>query len=324
MALATLSGDCEEMGFFRRLLGRLEPEDSLRGLLSKNALEQLDADADVPVLSGETRKATMFFSSIDGFMSISEKLPPQRLFELVNRCLAPMTDIIIDGQGYIDKYEGDGIMAVWGVPRSLQNHASLACLSALECQEKMSAIRPELKTEFGVDVRIRMGLNSGRVCAGNMGSNLRFSYTPMGEAVNQAARFEPANKDYGTSIMIGETTYEAAREAIEARLLDILVVKGKDRPIRAYELVSRKGQLSSDTQAVLDLFADGHARHCECDWDGALQCFENALQIRPDDGPSKAMVHRVRSYKEMPQNIFAAGGAWDGAFKGIFVRRAAD
>ena len=142
----------------------------------------------------------------------------------------------------------------------------------------------------------------------------------MGEAVNHAARLEPANKDYGTSILIGETTYEAARQHIEARLLDILLVKGKDRPMKIYELVARKGQLSHDTQAVLDAYAKGLSLHWERDWNGSLDCFEEALRIRPEDGPSKVMAQRVRGYKEMPQRVFKKGGAWDGDYRGICVR----
>lgn len=269
-------------------------------MVSGDVLKYLEEHPETFSLSGEERVATMFFSSIHGFVPIAEALDPQDLVRLVNRVLSPMTDIIMENQGYIDKYEGDAIMAVWGVPRSMQEHAKLACWAALECQEKMLEIRPELKNEFGLDVRVRMGLNSGQVSAGNMGSERRFSYTVMGEAVNQAARFEPANKDYGTSIMIGEATYEAAREHIEARLLDILVVKGKGRPLKVYELVSKKGQLSTEMQAVLDLFGKGLSLHWERDWDEALECFEEALRIRPDDGPAKGMVQRVRAYRECP------------------------
>jgi adenylate cyclase len=274
-------------------------------MVSPDALENLGDNADSSLLSGEEREATMFFSSIHGFVPIAETLDPQSLARLVNCVHSRMTDIIIENHGYVDKYVGDAIMAAWGVPGPIQDQAKLACWAALDCQEKMLEMHPELKSEFGVDLRIRMGLNSGQVIAGNMGSEHRFSYTVMGEAVNHAARFECTNKDYDTSIIIGEKTYEAAREHIEARLLDVLVLKGNAGPLKVYELISKRGQLSRDMQAVIDLYSKGLRLHWVREWDDALACFEELLRIRPDDGPAKRMLHRMRANKESPPETMA-------------------
>lgn len=251
-------------------------------------------------LAGERREATMMFSDVAGFTTISESLPADRLVELLNRYLSPMTEIIQSTHGYVDKYEGDAIMAEWGVPYPREDHAVQACLAALAQQERLEELRPALKKEFGHELRVRMGINSGVVSAGNMGSQRRFSYTVMGDAVNQAARYEPSNKVYGTYIMIGETTYELAKDAIEARLLDLLQVKGKTKPIRVYELLGRKGQVEPGKLRVAELYRQALEVHWQRRWDEAIALFRQALELDPDDAPSRTMLRRVEGYREAP------------------------
>ena len=206
----------------------------------------------------------------------------------------------MDSDGFVDKYEGDAIMAEWVVPFPMEGHASAACRAALAQQKKLSELRDGFKEHFDVDLTVRMGLNSGLVSAGNMGSDKHFSFTVMGDAVNQAARFEPANKDYGTDIMIGETTYELAKNDIEARLLDKIVVKGKSVPIKVFELIAEKGEISEEKAKVLQLYNEGLELHWERKWDESVSRFEEALSIIGDDGPALAMKSRVENYKKHP------------------------
>lgn len=248
-------------------------------------------------LSGRKTEATMFFSDVAGFTTISESLDPMKLSQLLNRYLSPMTRIIMDRNGYVDKFEGDAIMAVWGVPFAMQDHAVQACLAAVEQQEELDRIRPALKEEFGYEIRVRMGLNSGVVTAGNMGSDMRFQYTVMGDAVNQAARLEPVNKDYGTRIIIGEKTRLAAGDAVEVRMLDRLVVKGKTEPITIYELLARKGGLSQERSKVVALYEEALRLHWDRKWDEAVERLDGALALDPDDRPSANMRERIEVYK---------------------------
>ncbi|NQZ60172.1 MAG: CHASE2 domain-containing protein, partial [Lentisphaeraceae bacterium] len=189
-------------------------------MVSAKVLTYMDRNPDSFSLKGHKAQATIMFSDVAGFTSISEDLNPPRLVQLLNEYLTPMTDIILENGGYVDKYEGDAIMAEWGVPFPDEKHATQACYACLEQQDKLDEIRQRLYDEFGHTINVRMGLNSGEVAAGNMGSTTRFSYTVMGDAVNLAARLEPTNKVYGTLIMIGESTYALAKDDIECRLLD--------------------------------------------------------------------------------------------------------
>jgi len=286
--------------FWQEELQKKRVRDMFGTMVSENVLHFLENNPGSFSLSGQKKEATMFFSDIAGFTTISENLPPEKLSEFLNRYLSPMTHIIMDRNGYVDKYEGDLIMAEWGVPYSMQDHARQACLAAIEQQEKLAELRPVLKKEFGHEIFVRMGINSGSVTAGNMGSDRRFQYTVMGDAVNQAARLEPANKEYGTLIIIGETTYGEAAEAIEARLLDKMVVKGKKKPIGIYELIGRKGCLSPEKLKVVELYQEALRLHWERRWDEAINLLQSALELDPGDTPGAKLLERIQKYKYSP------------------------
>ncbi len=278
-------------------------------MVSSDVLSYLENNPGSFSLSGHKVQATMFFSDVEGFTTISESLQPERLSELLNRYLSPMTQIIMNRRGYVDKYEGDLIMAEWGVPFAMSDHAVQGCLAALEQQAEIENLRSVLKNEFGFEIRVRMGINSGDVTAGNMGSDRRFQYTVMGDAVNQAARFEPANKVYGTSIIIGEETYRQASGAVEARLLDKAIVKGKTRPINIYELLCGKEKLPDVNRKVVDLYQRALSVHWERKWDEALELLKEALTLDPGDQPSARMMQRVEHYIESPP-----GKGWMGEY----------
>lgn len=286
--------------FWQEELQKKRVRDMFGTMVSERVLHFLENNPGTFSLSGQRREATMFFADVAGFTTISESLPPEKLSELLNRYLSPMTHIIMEREGYVDKYEGDLIMAVWGVPYPLKTHATEGCLAALEQQAKLNEIRPILKKEFGYDIYVRMGMNSGPVTAGNMGSDRKFQYTVMGDAVNQAARFEPVNKDYGTGIIIGETTYLEAKDSIEARLLDRILVKGKTKPIVIYELIAKKGEWPEAKKKVVGLYEQALRLHWDRKWDEALDCLDSALKLDPEDGPSIRLRDRVAQYKETP------------------------
>jgi len=273
-------------------------------MISPSVLEYLQEDPDRFRLTGESKEATMFFSDVAGFTTISEQLSAANLALVLNRYLTPMSDCIIHYGGYIDKYEGDAIMADFGVPvwpgDDPNSHAWKACWSALDQQAKLAELRPVIQEEFHVDLQVRMGVNSGTVAAGNMGSEQKFQYTVMGDAVNQAARFEPANKMFDTLIIIGESTYQHAQEKIEVRPLALLLVKGKTEPIKIYELVAKKGELSDAQKEVLELFAKGWDLYKEKRFEEAIEVFRHTLTLDPSDGPSKAYEASSLEYIQNP------------------------
>ena len=268
--------------------------------VSPKVLEHLQDNPDAFGLSGKKMSATVFFSDVVGFTSISESLSAENLAVVLNRYLSPMTEILMSYDGYVDKYEGDAIMCDFGVPMPDPDHAWKACFSAIDQQENLNVLREEIKDEFDVEIYVRMGINSGDVSAGNMGSAQRFQYTVMGDAVNQASRFEGANKQYNSKIMIGDSTYQMAKDKIEVRPLDKLVVKGKAIPIDVYELLAKKGELSPEMSKMSKFFEEGINLYWNKKWDLALSKFHSALEIISDDGPSLTFIKRCELFKETP------------------------
>ncbi len=278
-------------------------------MVSHTVLKYLEDNPESFSLTGRKAEATMCFTDVAGFTAISEVLAPERLTELLNRYLSPMTGIIMQRNGYVDKYEGDLIMAEWGVPFPMEDHAVQACLAALEKQRTLTDLRPVLKEEFGHEIRARMGINTGVITAGNMGSEQRFEYTVMGDAVNLASRLEPANKDYGTEIIIGSRTYEAAKEHIEARLLDRILVRGKQEPEKVYELLARKGQLTPSKAQVVALYQEALALYWDRRWEEARDRLKQAFETDPRDGPCRELLRRIEEYGANPPSP-----DWDGVY----------
>jgi adenylate cyclase len=259
---------------------------------------------------------TAFFSDIEKFSTISEKLgSPKVLVELLNEYLTAMTDTIEQYDGTIDKYEGDAVIAFWGAPAHFTDHALKACYACLDMQAKMKELRERWRNEgrwpqLVENMRVRMGVNTGPMVVGNMGSKGHLSYTIMGDAVNLASRLEGANKVYGTHIMLSHDTYWLVRGFFEVRFLDIIAVVGKDRPVRVYELLARRGQLDPQTARTVRAYNDGMVLFRKKQWQEALSSFEAALHFIPDDGPSKTYIERCREYLQNPPPP-----DWDGVFK---------
>ena len=278
-------------------------------MVSKDVMTFLEEHPETLSLEGRDVDATVFFSDIAGFTTIAERMTAGEVTNLLNRYLSAMNEVIISRKGYVDKYQGDAIMAVWGAPFAVEQHAREACLAALEQMEQTVGLQRELKERFGVEIQVRMGINSGRVKAGNMGSHERMQYTVIGDVVNQAARFEPLNKQYGTGILMGESTYILAGHDVEARLVDRIVVKGKTESVDVYELLCRKGQLAARDRMFIDYYETALRAHWQRDWTTAIAQIDRALAIQPGDVSCLNLRMRVQGYMQKPPAL-----NWSGAF----------
>lgn len=278
--------------------------------MSREVVEEIMRDPERIKLGGEKKELTVFFSDVAGFTTISEQLEPEELVELLNRYLSAMTDIIRRHRGNVNKYLGDGIMAIFGAPLGDPNHATLACHAALDSQAELAKLRDAWKAEGYPEIVARIGINSGPLVVGNMGSQERLEYTVMGDSVNLASRLEGANKFYETLILLGPRTYELAQRDIEAREVDLLRVKGKKEPVTVYELLGRKGELSVERKQVVDMYLEGLAAYKRRDFAAAKQRFEAALALDPSDGPSKVYRERAAVYLTAPPPP-----DWDGVYE---------
>jgi adenylate cyclase len=245
-----------------------------RYYLSPAVIEHVLSDPSRLRLGGEKRDITSFFSDVAGFTSISESLGPEKLVNLLNAYLSEMTDIILATGGTLDKYEGDAIIAFWNAPLDQPDHALRACRAALGCQRRLAEMQSDLIQRFGHGLRVRIGLNSGPAVVGNMGSGNRFDYTAMGDTINLASRLEGACKAYGVSILVGEETYRDVRDALAAREVDTIRVVGKSRPVRVYQVVGERGEVSGDRAAALARYEEALAAYKVRDWARALSLFE--------------------------------------------------
>jgi len=260
----------------------------------------------------EPRKTeiTVMFSDIRGFTSISEKLDAQDLALFLNHYLSDMTRIVFARHGTLDKYIGDAVMAFWGAPFEEAGHAERACNSALEMMTRVRELQKQWAAQGKPKLDIGIGLNTGVASVGNMGSSLRYGYTALGDSVNLSSRLEGLNKEYGTHIIVNESTYEATKGAdFVFRELDLIRVKGKAQPVTIYELISRKSELSPDLQPLLGAYAGGRALYRERRWAESQRTFQQILDRWPDDGPSRTYWKRCQEYlfDEPPSG-------WDGVY----------
>lgn len=277
--------------------------------LSPEVIGQLMDNPDLLKLGGERREMTAFFSDVAGFSSISEQLTPEQLVNLLNMYLTQMSNIIMDYGGTVDKYEGDAIIAFFGAPVSYEDHAKRACHVTVDMQRKLDVLREEWMADGLPRIDHRIGLNTGQMVVGNMGSEDRFDYTMMGNSVNLAARLEGANKNYGTYSMISEMTYQPAKDAVEVRELDLIRVIGINTPVRVYELLAKKGEWTEEQSKGVPYFLKGLELYRKQEWDEAAKYFKATFKFMPDDPPSKIFIARCEDFKANPP-----GDEWDGVF----------
>lgn len=278
--------------------------------VSRELVNELLLDPDKLKLGGEKRELTILFSDIAGFTSFSEKMDPEELVNFINEYLTEMTNIVLSNQGTLDKYLGDAIMAFWGAPIVIKDHAFLACKTAVEMQKRLNELRQKRNVSPDKQINIRIGINSGEVVVGNIGGENRFDYTVMGDNVNLASRLEGANKQYGSDIMIGENSYEMVKDKILTRELDRIKVKGKQNPTQVYQLIGLRNDVDAEQKLLkLQSYLNGLNEYRKTNFNSAIKFFEESLVTNPGDGPSLVYLERSKFYLENPP-----GENWDGVF----------
>ena len=305
---------------FNNMVGQLKEKERVKDTFGKYidpriVSKLIEVQSDNASLS-ERRPATLFFSDIKGFSGMSERLTASAMVNMLNSYFSAVTKEIRNEHGIIDKFIGDSVMAFWTAPFSDgDQHAADACVAALAQQEAIVAFRREMPQITGLrrdapDFAVRMGLATGEVVIGTIGSDITKSYTVIGNVVNIASRLEGVNKAYGTQIIIEEATYRFAQNAIEVRELDLLTVVGKNEPLRVYELVSRAGERTPELAELHEIFAAGLTAYRAQDWQTATLRFAECLARKADDGPSRIFQYRVQILRATPPPP-----DWDGVWR---------
>ncbi|WP_442894557.1 adenylate/guanylate cyclase domain-containing protein [Bradyrhizobium sp. AZCC 1588] len=282
----------------RRLL-----QKSFALYLAPHVINRMLSSSKLPELGGETRNVTVFFSDIEGFSLIAEKMSPDGLMELMNEYLSAMTDVIESHGGYVDKYIGDSIVAVFGAPADDPDHAANAARAALDCCTQLAELNASSAVFRDCKLAQRIGINSGEALVGNFGSRRRFNYSVMSDAVNLASRLEGANKFYGTTVIASETTVALTGEAFAWRELDAIRVKGRTQALKIYQLLALSAGLAPSQQTVIANYADGLAHWRAREFARAAECFGRSADI---DRPASLFAARAR---ELAQNL--PGDDWD-------------
>ncbi|MBF0551076.1 MAG: adenylate/guanylate cyclase domain-containing protein [Deltaproteobacteria bacterium] len=272
--------------------------------LSPAVVEQLISQPERLELGGERRELSIFFSDLQGFTSISEGLDPRELTTFLNEYLSAMTDIIHEEGGAIDKYEGDAIIAFWNAPLLMSDHPTRAVAAALRCQDKLAEMRPYFKARINKDLFMRVGLNTGLVVVGNMGSRTRFDYTMIGDAVNLAARLEGVNKQFGTYTMISQFTQSRLGPEFGMRELARATVVGRKEPVTIFEPMWLAEYEAK--QEILNVFAAGLDKFYAGDFDQALALFGYIAEVDP---PAAAYQTKCRTLQEHPPVHWT--GVWE-------------
>jgi adenylate cyclase len=286
--------------YIRRMFGQYMSEKVISHLLDNP--EKLK-------LGGERRRVTLFFSDLAGFTTLSERLEAEAVVALLNDYLSSMTEIILGEEGTVDKFEGDAIMAFWGAPLDQEDQALRACRAALAQRQALTELNRRF-AELGLSpLAMRIGLHTGEAVVGNLGSVKRFDYTVIGDTVNLASRLEGLNKFYGTAIMASEATVAACGDAVEFRELDLVAVKGREAPVRVFEVLALKEDLTPETISRRREFAHGLDLYRRGDFARAAARFTAILEAAPEDGPCRTFRNRCQGLAAAPPTH------WDTVFR---------
>ena len=290
----------------RETFGRYINPRIAEGLLDQPAIAATE---------GQRRVMTVMFCDMKGFTSLSEGVTPRGLVKIMNLYLSTMSAPIHAHRGIIDKYIGDAIMAYWGAPFVEETEQTqLASLAAIDMIGQVAQLRKDLPELLGVraipaDCDVRIGIATGEVLVGSIGSEFMMSYTVLGDTVNLASRLEGANKFYGSRNLISEATAAGCADTIELREIDRLVVMGQSQPQTVFEIMAGKDQLTPAQTLLRQHYAEGLAAYRERRWDDAARAFAAALDTMPGDGPSLAFKTRVEGFRQKPP-----AADWDGAW----------
>lgn len=299
-------------------------KEAFGSYISPELIDEMYGSGEPPQLGGKSGPLTAYFTDIQSFSSFSEKLTATQLVELLNEYLTAMTDILLEDKGTLDKYEGDAIIAFFGAPMSLPDHAARACTVAVRMQDKLLELREKWVSEgdkwpdIVKNMRMRIGINSGEIVTGNMGSRDRMNYTMMGDSVNLAARLEEAAKQYGIFTQVSQFTKDLTEDGFIMRELDTIRVVGKTEPVTTFDLLGIKGETSDLLLNLQKTFHEALALYKNMKWDEAKAGFEKSLELEyqrfPDlkgkkTNPSEIYIERCNQFKEDPP-----GEDWDGVY----------
>jgi len=279
--------------------------------VSGDVVKEIISDPSRLQLGGTKRHMTAIFTDVKGFSTISEKLDPEELVSLLNKYLSAMSDVVLAEKGTIDKYEGDAIIAFFGAPLELADHALRACVSAITMRKVEIELNKTIMEQklSPSPLLTRIGVNTGDMVAGNMGTANKMNYTIMGNAVNLAARLEGVNKQYGTWILASENTVRETGDALLYRKLDRVRVVGINEPVRLCELVDMADQADEQHKKLVQVFHEALDYFEKRDWTQAEKGFKEAISIVPDDGPSGIYIDRCKQFLNSPPK-----DAWDGVY----------
>jgi adenylate cyclase len=295
------------LGFLTEGLEKRRIRHLFSQYLHADVIRELTDDPGALKLGGERREVTVLFSDIRGFSTIAEQLDPQELALLINQYLTPMTDAVLDEQGYLDKYIGDAIMAIFGAPRVREDHPELSARTAVTMLGRLERLNRMWKDRDWAPMRIGIGMNLGEVSLGNFGSERRFEYTAIGDTVNLASRLEGLNKVYRTAILVAEPLARRIEDTWWLREIDLVRVKGKEIATRIFELL---GSRDEDCPVDTETFATARQAYVQARWDDARQGFKKVLAADPGDGPSQVFLERIDALEA--EGITA--DSWDGVF----------
>jgi adenylate cyclase len=276
--------------------------------VSKEVADEIAKDPRKLGLGGQRRDMTVMFTDLANFTTLSEAMEVEKLAAVLQFYLEEMSGVVLGVNGTLDKYIGDAIMAFWNAPANQPDHAFRACRAALEMRRREALIQPRIREMSGTEVYSRIGINSGPMVVGNLGSTFKFAYTVIGDAVNLGSRLEGANKMYGTRIMLSETTAAIVNDQFILRKLDLLRVKGKLKPMAVYELIGERTLDSKPSEHIgryetaLSLYQQGR-------FDAAGELLIGLNKDFPQDGPTDTLLARVLKLCEHPP-----GPEWDGVY----------
>jgi len=304
---------------FNRMVERLRRNERIRETFGRyfdpKIVEGMIDNPAISATQGQRCVMTVLFCDMKGFSALSEGVTPQGLVKIINGYLSTMSPPIRRHRGIIDKYVGDAIMAYWGPPFvEADEQADRACLAAIDMIENVATMRktlPELLDVRSIPMEcdIRLGIATGEVLAGSIGSEFMMSYTVMGETVNLASRLEAANKEYGTRSLVSEATIAALKSTIETREIDRLVALGQTRPQAVFEIMGKTGVLTAAQTTLRDRYSEGLSAYRAQRWEDARNSLRAALQIAPNDGPSLALLKRIEDFQTSPP-----ASNWDGVW----------
>jgi adenylate cyclase len=298
--------------FFYRYLTEERKKKELRSTFSKyvspSIVDEILKDPENVELGGKKQRMSVFFSDVRGFTTISEKLDPQALGDVLTEYLTPMTQLVFANKGTLDKYMGDALMAFFGAPIAFPDHAKYACRTALQSIVKLGEIQKDFAAKGLPLIDIGIGINTGDMSVGNMGSDIVRSYTVMGDSVNLASRLEGINKEYGTRIIISQFTYAEVKDQFTCREVDWVRVKGKTEPVRIFELIC-EGKPDETKGKMLAAFNQGFELYHKKDFTQAIEQFKAAVLAVPNDPVSELYLERCQEYLNEPP-----AENWDGVF----------